>query len=149
MAIKAIDPDKLTPFWHTPEGQGDGEPTSFELRPMDGMEYSYALPGITKDGVAGDTVKYILGRCLLGWRNFENGKGPVKFYSNVQKNMQVMPPALQMELVGVIIDASELDGIERKNSRSQSRSDETGSNTTAGDVNGADTATSPETGPGR
>jgi len=118
MAIKALNP--MAAFWFTPESEnGEDNPTEFEICGLNGAQMAQVAPGIhiANDDFSIDSkaMKLTLGFGLRGWRNFDNDQGPVKFFKNPEKNMEVLPYEIQIELAGAIFNASNVDEEERKN----------------------------------
>lgn len=110
MAIKALNP--AAPFWYTPKAEQDvTEPTRFQLRGMNGMEQAQVAPHLRggADGsivTDGEGMILMLGFCLVGWENFNDAKGPVKFSRNHAENQRRVPYELQTELAAEILNAS-------------------------------------------
>lgn len=119
MAIKAIS--TIKPDWYTPQcEEGEDEPTRFKLKPLDGTQYLDVMSEVTTslDGdiqVTGRGLKLAAKWGVVGWENFsdpETGK-EIK-YSAV--NVPRVPPVILSELVGVILERSELGEDQTKNS---------------------------------
>lgn len=125
MSIKALN--TFSSFWYTPkeedeestQEEGDILQVEFQVCGLNGEQMAHVGPGISVNGddvsINYNSLRALIGFGLKGWRNFENDSGPVKFHKNPAKNMAAMPYELQLELAGVILEASNVGEEERKN----------------------------------
>lgn len=117
MPITAID--NLSPSWYTPECEKDEEnPTRFNLRPLDGLEYMEVIAEVTKlesgdFSISSRGMQKAIRSGVVGWENFlgSNGKD-IKFSPH---NINKIPPLILQELASEVIERSELGAEAEKN----------------------------------
>lgn len=118
MAIKAANP--LAPFWHTPLGADEAEPTRFQLRGLTPFELADVNTGAEVVGGqikwSGRALRAALRAGLLGWEHFADADGkPVEFSRNPDVNAERLGYLLTTELFVAIVNASNLSEDQRKN----------------------------------
>lgn len=109
----------FTPVIFTPDSEKDSDdPTTFTLKPLNGLEYMQVLNnttiddnGVTKLSATG--LELALRHGLTGANNLigENGK-PITLNRFTMKTLSAV---LLIEIANAILEASEIDGEERKN----------------------------------
>lgn len=112
MAIKPVN--VVAPFWFTPEDQRDDpNPTRFQLKALDGKQALEVLSGVHGGSMSPECVNSCLKYGLVGWENFTEADGkPIKF---VPTNYGRIPPETLSEIIGVIIDHTQLGEDDKKN----------------------------------
>jgi hypothetical protein len=107
MPIKATE--GLAPEWYTPPGQGDGTPTRFKIRPLDGAEFGEIADYVSID--AGVPMIKAAGRdrclkmALQEWENLEGVGGPVPFTPH---NQRLIPHEVRVAIVNRVLVISTL-----------------------------------------
>lgn len=115
MSIKAIDSNKLTPSWYTPESErGEENPTRFKLRPLTPPEKESVT--VFENGelsIPPRNFSQLLRMGVVDWEHFEDEKG--NELECIPSNHSRITSDLRFELATEIIIRSELSGSERKN----------------------------------
>jgi len=114
MTISALT--GLVPEWYTPSDQGEGDPASFELKPLTAPQIAKIQGEFdTESGEISGTGLYqaaVMG--ILAWRNVVNHEGETLKFS--KRNIDTLPYATLIELGGQVIASSFMTEDERKNS---------------------------------
>lgn len=133
----------LLPEWFTPEDD-DGNPivASFKLRPLNGMEYLEVMSlGVVSGknfNTSHEGKEFLVRRGLVDWKTMEASNGdPIPF--SIDNAYTELSAGVLLEIANKVFLKASLAEEARKNSRSQSKSLATPSDSTAQSVNGGDT----------
>ena len=117
MAITAIS--RLIAEDYVTEGdRGSDEPTSFSLKPLNGMQYMEVIAELKTNGdgeasLTGEGLKLAIKYGLVGWKNFCDEDGANLKFNKL--SVTFIPPTILAELASEIISRSEVGAEERKN----------------------------------
>jgi len=110
MALEALNTEKLTRFWYTPECEREEEsPARFLLQPLDGLQATEAFN-------AGDMGLVILRTLRNGLKDWENVTKDDKSLKCSPQNFRFIHADILDELASEIMTASKMNADEVKNS---------------------------------
>lgn len=118
LAITALTAKKYVPLSEQDSEVDANELTSFDLKPLNGLEYMEVISELKTDSegvsrLSGEGLKKSIRYGLVGWDNFNDEQGrKVKFN---KFNVSKVPPLVLAELASEIINVSETGNEERKN----------------------------------
>lgn len=107
----------LTPYdFILKEERKKKKPTIFELRGMNGAEGTRHTTLQYDDKYSVDeAVLYVVGRCLLGWKDFLDSNGKeIEFSENPDENIEKLHANIIGELYIDIIEASKISKGQKK-----------------------------------
>lgn len=108
--------DKLLPFDFIIESDRAlpaDEQTVFRLRPLTAIEYQRA--GEHSAVSTAECWRYVLKSALLGWSNFRDSAGEVKFLSEITANLSRLSHEQTGEIANKILESSQVTENDRKN----------------------------------
>lgn len=131
MKITALE--NFTPRWWTPPGQ-DAEPAvEFKIQPLDGEQYAEVAQHVTVDDgqmrFGSAATKAALKFGLVGWRHFSTASGLE--LEHLVSNHRLIPFEVRAAIFAEILDISNLDEEQEKNSLSPLTLQKTGSDSVA------------------
>lgn len=115
--IQAIP--QLIAINYTPRAdQGSDNPTTFKLRPLDGLQYMEVMHELTESKGSGVRISaagklLALKYGLADWNNFNDAQGNAIPFSPV--NFKLIPPVILNELAIEIMNRSEFGEGDQKN----------------------------------
>jgi len=118
MAITAVP--NLTVYKYTPIAERENDnPTTFDLKPLNGVEYMEVCAELIPDGVGGADLPHAGGviclkHGLVGWSNLLDENGQEIVFNKL--NFGRVPSAILSELATEIFVRAEVGEPERKNS---------------------------------